>query len=86
MASRNTRRCRERQYFDDWFDQIREVQGTTILARRRVGSWRSPMANVENPVTNLFIPAAMEPLAEEGNEAIFDDVFPRAGKGLSATA
>lgn len=71
---------RERQYFYDWFDQIREVQGHQILWPAAAWIVASQMANVENPVKNLFIPAAMEPLAEEGNEAIFDDVFPRLAK------
>jgi hypothetical protein len=71
---------RERQFFYEWFDQIREVQGHQILWPAAAWIVASQMANVENPLKNAFIPAAMGPLAQEGNKAIFDDVFSKLAK------
>ncbi|HUB16704.1 MAG TPA: hypothetical protein VMB34_32520 [Acetobacteraceae bacterium] len=71
---------KQRQYFYDWFDQIREVQGHEILWPAAAWVVASEMANVENPIRNAFIPSAVKPFAEEGNKAIFDDVFPQLAK------
>lgn len=68
---------RERAYFYDWFDQIREVQGHDVLWPAAAWLVAMQMGNVENPIRNFFIPAGMKPMAMEGNKAIFDDVFPR---------
>lgn len=68
---------RQRAYFYEWFDQIREVQGHEILWPAAAWIVALQMSNVENPLKKLFIPNAMTPLAKEGNKAIFDDVFPR---------
>lgn len=71
------RTIRQRAFFYDWFDQVREVQGHEILWPAAAWIVATQMSNVENPVKNLVIAKAMKPLAEEGNKAIFDDVFPR---------
>ncbi len=68
---------RQRTYFYEWFDQIREVQGQEILWPAAAWIVALQMSNVENWLRNLAIPGAMGPLAQEGNKAIFDDVFPR---------
>ncbi len=67
---------RQRTYFYDWFDQIREVQGHGIMWPAAAWIVAAQMSNVENFWKNWFIADAMKPLAEEGNKAIFDDVFP----------
>ncbi|MCB1771404.1 MAG: hypothetical protein KDJ31_17150 [Candidatus Competibacteraceae bacterium] len=68
---------RQRAFFYDWFDQIREVQGHEILWPAAAWIVAMQMSNVENLLKNLFIPDAMKPFAKEGNKAIFEDVFPR---------
>lgn len=77
QGAKEYKTIRQRTYFYDWFDQIRQAQGHEILWPAAAWIVAAQMSNVENPLRNLFITGAMKPLAEEGNKAIFDDVFPR---------
>src|SRR5262249_55878394 len=53
---------RQRAFFYDWFDQVREVQGHEILWPAAAWIVATQMSNVENPLKNLFIPKEMKPL------------------------
>lgn len=71
------RTIRQRAFFYDWFDQIREVQGHTILWPAAAWIVALQMSNTENLLRNWLISDEMEAFAAAGNKAIFDDVFPR---------
>jgi len=86
-GAREYRTIRQRAYFYDWFDQIREVQGHTILWPAAAWLVATQMSNVENDfrrfkawLSGNKISEEMRAFAEDGNVAIFEDVFPKLSK------
>ena len=67
---------RQRTYFYQRFDQIGGVRCHEILwpAAARVVTMQ--MSIVDNPIRYIFITAAVKPLAEDGNKAIFNGSRP----------
>ena len=79
----------QRTAFYNWFDQIREIQGHTILWPAAAWIVASQMRSLEDPIrtAGLTVRRAASGRFEDstrliafgrdGNKAIFDDVFPR---------
>jgi hypothetical protein len=67
----------QRAAFYDWFDQIREVQGHEILWPAAAWVVAQQMSNVDKPSGLALINQTVRQFANQGNKAIFDDVFPR---------